>query len=219
MVRGSKEKMIWFTSDTHFWHKNIIRLSKRPFDTLHQMHEHFIQEWNKRVQPNETVYVLGDFSFSNKTMTQPIISCLNGHKILILGNHDRHAKKMIEMGFDEVHENMYIEIGNKQKVYLSHYPFHPMNTFVRHKQGDDHKVAINWPYDKVDMRYMHKRIVDDGKMWLLHGHVHNAWLQNGRQINVGVDVWDYKPVPHEKILQLIEKGPKFDGKTDDDYGD
>lgn len=208
--------MIWFTSDHHFWHKNIIRLSKRPFASLHEMHEHLIQEWNQRVKPQETVYVLGDFSFANKNMTEPIISRLVGKKIIVLGNHDRHAQKMLDMGFQEVHENHFIEIGNKQKVYLSHFPFHPMIGYQKTNEG---KVRTTYPYDKVDTRYMHKRMVDDGEAWLLHGHVHNAWTQNGRQINVGVDVWDFKPVSHEKILQLIEKGPKFDGKTNDDYGD
>lgn len=208
--------MIWFTSDPHYFHKNVIRLCKRPFNTLHEMHEHMIQEWNKRIHPSERVYVLGDFAFSGWTLTKQIVSRLNGYKILILGNHDLAAHKMLATGFQEVHENMYIEIGNKVKVYLSHYPFHPMIGYQKTNEG---KVRQTYPYDKVDTRYMHKRMVDDGNTWLLHGHVHNAWTQNGKQINVGVDVWDFKPVPHEKILQMIEKGPKFDGKSQDDYGD
>jgi calcineurin-like phosphoesterase family protein len=208
--------VIWFTSDPHYFHKNVIRMCKRPFATLHEMHEHMIQEWNKRVKSQEKVYCLGDFAFSGWTLTKTIVRRLNGHKILVLGNHDLAAHKMLATGFQEVHENHWIEIGNKQKVYLSHYPFHPMNAYGKYPDG---KVVLGYPYDKVDTRYMHKRMVDDGESWLLHGHVHNAWLQNGRQINVGVDVWDFKPVPHEKILQLIEKGPKFDGNSDTDYGD
>jgi calcineurin-like phosphoesterase family protein len=208
--------MIHFTSDNHFWHKNVIRLCNRPFAHLHDMHEHMIEEWNKRVRKaTDKIYVLGDFSFANGTMTRPILNRLNGHKILVLGNHDRHAKHMLDMGFQEVHENHYIEIGNKQKIFLSHYPFHPMTSYTKDPGG----VSTEYPYDKVDKRYMHKRIVDDGEMWLLHGHVHTAWTQNDRQINVGVDKWDFKPVPHEKILQMIEAGPKFEGNTTNDYGD
>jgi len=181
------------------------------------MHEHMIEEWNKRVRKStDKIYVLGDFSFANGTMTRPILDRLNGHKILVLGNHDRHAKHMLDMGFQEVHENIFIEIGNKQKVFLSHFPFHPMVTY---QKTNEDKVRTTYPYEKVDTRYMHKRIVDDGNMWLLHGHVHGAWKQNGRQINLGVDVWDFKPVPHEKILQMIEAGPQFEGKSKDDYGD
>jgi len=208
--------MIHFISDNHFWHKNIIRLCNRPFKNLHEMHEYMIQEWNKRVRPNEKIYVLGDFSFANKIMTKPILDRLLGYKILILGNHDSHAKKMLDMGFQEVHENMHIEIGNKKKIYLSHFPFHPM---IEYQKTTDGKVRTIYPYDKIDMRYMHKRMVDDGESYLLHGHVHTSWLQNGRQINVGVDVNDFKPVPHEKILEMMKAGPKFIGKTDGDYGD
>jgi calcineurin-like phosphoesterase family protein len=179
------------------------------------MHEHMIQEWNKRVKPNEKVYVLGDFAFSGWTLTKKIVDRLQGHKILILGNHDLAAHKMLATGFQEVHENIYIDIGAQQRVFLSHFPFHPMTSY----SNVEGVVTATYPWEKVDTRYMHKRIVDDGKMWLLHGHVHGAWKQNGRQINLGVDVWDFKPVPHEKILQMIEAGPKFEGKSKDDYGD
>jgi calcineurin-like phosphoesterase family protein len=207
--------MIWFSSDNHFFHKNICRLSNRPFGNLHEMHEFMIQEWNKRVKPNEKVYVLGDFAFSGWTLTKKIVDRLSGHKIIVLGNHDNAAHKMIASGFQEVYENTWIEIGNKQKVYLSHFPFHPMDEYKKDESG----VKISYPYEKVDKRYMHKRIVDDGNMWLIHGHVHTAWKQNGRQINVGVDQWDFKPVSHEKILQMIADGPKFEGETANDHGD
>lgn len=209
--------MVWFTSDNHFFHKNIIRLSKRPFSGMFEMHEHLIAEWNKRVKHNEIVYVLGDFSFSSVNMTKSIVSRLNGKKILITGNHDMAAHKMLAAGFDEVHENIYIHLGSeKQKFFLSHFPYHPM---VGYQKFNKDKVRINYPFEKVDQRYMHKRIVDDGTSWLLHGHVHGAWRQNGRQINVGVDVWDYVPVSHEKILKMVQEGPKFDGITKNDHGD
>ena len=90
-----------------------------------------------------------------------------------------------------------------------------MTDYHRTKNG----IIVKYPYEKVDTRYMHKRMVDDGESWLLHGHVHGSWKQNERQINVGVDVWDFKPVSHEKILQMIEAGPAFEGKSKDDYGD
>jgi len=174
-----------------------------------------IQEWNKRVKPTEHIYVLGDFSFSGWTMTKKIVARLNGYKIFIKGNHDPAAHKLIAAGFNEVHENEWIKLGD-QRVLLSHFPFHPMLNY--HKNSDGSVIA-----DDVDMsmdrRYLHKRIVDDGEQWLLHGHVHQHWKQNGRMINVGVDQWDFKPVPHDKILAMIEEGEKFDGKSKVDHGD
>lgn len=203
--------MIWFTSDAHYGHNNIIRLCNRPFNDLNSMHEFMIQEWNKRVKNSEQVYILGDFSFAGIKETTKIISQLKGYKILILGNHDRQAKKMLSMGFDEVHENIWIEIGT-QRLFLSHFPYHPMSAY--YKLTND-QVTIAYPQEQIDTRYLHKRMVDDGQSWLLHGHVHNAYRQNGRQINVGVDQWGFKPVPHEKILQMIKDGPKVGGNTGD----
>lgn len=191
--------MMWFTSDTHFFHNNIIRLSNRPFSGLAEMHEHFIDEWNKRVRPTEHVYVLGDFSFANVNMTRRIVDRLLGHKILIKGNHDPAAHKVLAMGFQEVHENIFIKMGN-QKVFLSHFPYHPMTRYQKNSDGSIISDANEGPMDK---RYLHKRIIDDGESWLLHGHVHGAWQRQGRQINVGVDVWNYKPVSHEKLLAVI----------------
>jgi calcineurin-like phosphoesterase family protein len=175
-----------------------------------EMHEYLIEQWNKRVKPTEKVYVLGDFSFGNVTMTKRILDRLLGHKILIKGNHDMTAHKMLAAGFDEVHENITERIGDKT-ILLSHFPYHPMEAYAK-VPGDTsmgESITMNLPTEKTDKRYLHKRIVDDGKLWLLHGHVHNAYKQNGRMINCGVDVWDYKPVGHEKILQMIEDGPKF----------
>lgn len=195
--------MIWFTADSHFFHKNVISHCNRPFDSILPMHEHMIEQWNKRVKPTEKIYVLGDFSFGSMTATYNVLSQLNGYKILIKGNHDRDANKMLKVGFQEVHENIFIYLPNGQQVFLSHFPYHPMNLYSKYENG---KVVQRFPFEKIDTRYLHKRIVDDGKHWLIHGHVHQAWKQNGRQINVGVDVHDFKPVSHEQIQSLIEAG-------------
>lgn len=51
------------------------------------------------------------------------------------------------------------------------------------------------------------RPVEDGS-WLLCGHVHEAWRQRGRMINVGVDAWGGRPVEEDTLCALIEAGPK-----------
>lgn len=66
-------------------------------------------------------------------------------------------------------------------------------------------VACHLPYrgDSHDQdRYVTHRPMDNGS-WRLHGHVHGRWQLRDRMINVGVDVWDYKPVAEERIAILI----------------
>ncbi len=58
-------------------------------------------------------------------------------------------------------------------------------------------------YDQDDDRFPEYRPIDNGKV-LLHGHVHERWLTNGKQINVGVDVWDYAPVSEQQVRNLLK---------------
>lgn len=79
----------FFTSDTHFGHANIIRLCNRPFQNVEEMNEVLIENWNKVVSKDDTVFHLGDFAFGGSSVWNSIIPRLNGHINLIIGNHDR----------------------------------------------------------------------------------------------------------------------------------
>lgn len=92
--------MIYFTSDLHLGHKNIIKLIDRPFANVEEMNEVFIHHWNQKIQNNDTVYILGDFTFKMSVLeAHNIIKQLHGHKILIKGNHDKNIDVSL---FDEV---------------------------------------------------------------------------------------------------------------------
>lgn len=80
--------MIYFTSDLHLGHANIINHCKRPFSSVDEMDERLISMWNARVQPNDTVYILGDLIFRSAAAPESYLSRLRGKKHLILGNHD-----------------------------------------------------------------------------------------------------------------------------------
>src|SRR5579862_8230519 len=87
-------QQIFFTSDHHFFHHNIIKYSKRGFSGLEEMHEHFIKCWNSVVGENDIIFHLGDIFYgreANDEKVKWIMSRLNGHKRLILGNHDAIA--------------------------------------------------------------------------------------------------------------------------------
>lgn len=100
------EKM-FFTSDTHFGHANIIKYCARPFASVQEMNRELLARWNAVVGPRDTVYHLGDFALGKESETPAFLRKLNGsRKILIRGNHDRNARQMLEAGFNEVHEKL-----------------------------------------------------------------------------------------------------------------
>ena len=112
--------MIFVTSDTHFYHNNIIRYDNLPFKNPEEMNEMIIAEWNKRVQPCDEVYHLGDVFFCGKEDAKAIMDRLNGTKHLIMGNHDKHGVKWFyDVGFETVSKHPIILDGY---VQLSHYP-------------------------------------------------------------------------------------------------
>ena len=82
---GSK---VYFTSDTHFYHSNIIGFCKRPFKNVEDMNETLIENWNRVVGQDDIVFHLGDFCLGGSHEWTKILNRLNGKIYLILGNHD-----------------------------------------------------------------------------------------------------------------------------------
>lgn len=77
---------VFFTSDTHFGHSNVIRYDKRPFRDVTEMNEALIKNWNRAVSPSDTVYHLGDVSILRPEKTREILYSLNGKIFLIRGD-------------------------------------------------------------------------------------------------------------------------------------
>jgi len=94
----------FFIADTHFGHKNIIDYENRPFSSAEDQDEKLIRNWNDTVKNDDEIFMLGDFALSNKERIKELVSMLNGYKILVLGNHDRHHSYSFwkESGFDIV---------------------------------------------------------------------------------------------------------------------
>lgn len=112
----------WFTSDTHFGHKNILEYEKeaRPFNSVEEMNETLISNWNDTVRPKDIVYHLGDFAFGKHNLH--IAGRLHGRKRLVLGNHDVYGCHLYLDYFEKLFGVMYWK-----RCVLSHIPVHTGN--------------------------------------------------------------------------------------------
>ena len=109
---------IFFTSDTHFFHTNIIKYCNRNFKSIEDMNEIFIQNWNSVINVNDEIYHLGDFGFGTIEKLLYIFSRLNGKKFLIKGNH---CDKSIKLPWEWVKD--YHEMTYKDTFFcMMHYP-------------------------------------------------------------------------------------------------
>lgn len=184
----------FFTSDTHFGHRNVIRYSHRPFcskPTSHlpeqpcafcdveAMNRALIERWNARVRSGDTVYHLGDFAMGLPATFAKYARALNGYKILVLGNHDRGFTAMGEIGFDQVH----------RKLVINHAG---CGVLLRHH-----------PQDDLDTK---------GFSIQFCGHVHEKWATRrtpagGLIVNVGVDQNDFRPITFEEAISRDKRPP------------
>lgn len=114
---------LFFTSDTHFGHDNIIKFCNRPFKDIKEMDDTIVSNWNRVVGKDDIVFHLGDFAFGGSQVWNNMISRLNGHIHLVVGNHDLKNIRQGYMGrFESVSTQLILNINNRL-VYLNHYPF------------------------------------------------------------------------------------------------
>lgn len=176
---------VWFTSDTHFSHANIMRFCGRPFESAEQMNEVLIRNWNETVPPDGIVFHLGDFCYGGSAEWTDIISRLNGKIYLVLGNHDM---KNIRQGymdkFEAVMQQMTIRV-NDQPIILNHNPF----------------LCYGGSYRDVWQLFGH---VHSGPLSKTGLDIPRLKVLFPLQYDVGVDNNDYRPVSFEEVKAKIE---------------
>ncbi len=201
----------WFTSDLHFGHKNIIKYCGRPFlkrspdvkcepdscvmvPDVEAMDEALVENWNRVVTPEDTVWNLGDAGFCiGAQKFWPLISRLNGKHHLVLGNHDalvRNAPQNVLVGTFASVSDGFVEIEVQgQGIVLCHYA----------------------------MRQWHHA---ERGVWHLFGHTHGGLRPYGKSVDVGVDnVHEilgtaaaqcralYRPVSFEEVKAFMDAQP------------
>ena len=176
---------VFFTSDTHFTHANIIRFCSRPFKNVEEMDETMIANWNRVVGENDIVFHLGDFCMGGSAKWTNVLNRLNGKIYLIIGNHDmKNLKQSCSDRFEKVAMQMYIEV-DKQKIYLNHCPF----------------LCYGGAYRDTWQLFGH-----------VHTNKNNTGIDAPRlemlfptQYDVGVDNNNFTPVSFEQVKAIIQK--------------
>lgn len=151
------------TSDLHFFHRNIIKYTNRPW-TYEEQTEELIERWNSRVGLLDDVYHLGDFAFlkhGEVTRLVEIIKQLNGNIHFIMGNHDDRsmfhtARDMEGMRHVAWVKDYYELRDGRNKVAMMHYP---LTIWNRSHHG----------------------------AWMLHGHTHGSFQGAGKIMDCGID--------------------------------
>lgn len=202
----------FLTSDTHFGHDAVLHFESRPFDSVEQMDHALIDNWNGVVGPDDEVWVLGDYALGDRERGLGYLSILNGTKYLVLGNHDRPS---VAMGYGYKHQRHYFEAGFEAVVDFARISLPPLT-----KRGPGLKVMLShYPYSgehgNMDNRHAQLRLRDLGQP-LVHGHVHGKWtIRTSREgtpmVNVGVERWNYTPVPALTVHHLIHQHWKGQG--------
>ena len=187
-IAKNDESNIWFISDTHFSHKNIIRYCNRPWnhgkdangevivtdEDVLDMDNEIVKRWNSVVRQNDIVWHLGDFAFGGKENAERVFPQLNGKINLVMGNHDHWKLKWYyDLGFHRVYDRKVII---NDFVILSHAPLQFLND--------------NTPFFNV------------------YGHIHNStiyqtWTKSS--CCVCVERHDYTPISWKTIKQKYEE--------------
>jgi len=178
---------MWFVSDTHFNHENILKFKRdddtpvRPgFEDVSHMNETMIDNWNRLVKPTDKVYHLGDVAFGRDASFEAIMRRLNGHKRLIMGNHDKFPIQVYARHFEKI--GSWRQFKDQRIPFICcHYPLHPSALSGR-------KTA-----------------------YCVHGHVHyrdvtmnDTKVPDERYINICVEKTNYSPIHLDELLMRMK---------------
>ena len=201
------DEKIWFTSDCHFGHRNILNFCERPFENTKEMEKAIIENWNRVVKPNEKVFCLGDFSwFHSRHEIKKIVNKLNGEIYMILGNHDKKEA---------------FELCDAEKLYICSDITY---LYLRPETNDsDNRFETNC-YTVVLSHFPQLCYSQSEKnnTYNFFGHIHSRKNQpmiefdepikllKRQQYDVGADRHDYTPIDFFDVLKEIEEYPYWD---------
>lgn len=195
---------LFFTSDTHYAHKNICRGVTewkdaeditRDFKTLEEMNQTIVDNINNIVKEDDILIHCGDWSFGGIDKIWEFrkqIKCKNIH--LILGNHDEHILK---------------NKLNTQSLFSS------VQHYLDLKVDVQTSLVEKWNIpEKYNFICMHYPIISWENMnkgvYHLFGHVHlpsNKRIMEGKAMDIGMDGNNLKPLEYIEIVNLLKNNP------------
>lgn len=189
---------IFYTSDLHFGHQKIAEI--RGFDNVTDHDQAIINAWEDTVRPDDEVWVLGDLCLSKSALPLALdrIRSLPGTKHLVFGNHD--AGHPLHKRAHRFHD-----------VYLQ--AFDTVQSAATHRVGGERVILSHFPYSgdhTTEERYPEWRPIDAGQP-IIHGHTHSGnklsrTPSGTRQVHVGVDAWNLKPVSVAEVEWVLGLG-------------
>lgn len=196
------QQNIWFTSDMHFGHRNVIRFCSRPYTDEKHMGQELIKNWNDTVKPNDFIFSLGDFSWwTDRHGVKKLVEQLRGMKYFLPGNHCKEGMyELIDSPtFHECSDTvvLYIRPSDENdprfggvkcfEIVLNHYPL------------------LTWSH------------VDYQNCYQFFGHIHSKAgqpmmefgellnIREGKQYDVGCDRHDWKPINLFEAIKLCKE--------------
>ncbi len=176
---------IYVIGDQHFFHSNIINYTRKEFSDVLEMNQHIIKQHNETVGKDAIVIFLGDFCFKNSYIKEAL-SQMNGHKYLILGNHDSVdlVKHYPSLGF----ESVFVMPIKMDDIYLSHEPL---------IEGEKDNLQFNLIVNEFQ-KSIHKLNY--------HGHIHDKLsFFSDNYKNVACETIDYRPLLIGKTVEIEEE--------------
>jgi calcineurin-like phosphoesterase family protein len=183
---------IFFTSDFHIGHHNVIKFDGRPFENVDEMHNTLIERWNSVVTDNDIVYYLGDLSFGRDELTKWFVSQLKGEIIFILGNHDKLKDIQKLDRFSRIHE-----YGTEIFIKDDELPFAKRNS------GYQQIILSHYPILSWNKGHHGS--------WHLHGHCHQNLSKSfpdyyaRKVIDVGCNGHNYTPLSYSDVKKIMSE--------------
>lgn len=173
---------IWFISDTHFGHANMLNFMRedgtpvRPgFKDVDHMDEVMIANWNRMVKPEDKIYHLGDVGMRSDVLKR-VLPRLNGKKRLILGNHDNQDANFYSQYFQKIASWRHFT-DNGVALICTHFPLHHMSFLGRY----------------------------EGRCLNVHGHIHARVINDSKYKNVCVEQIEYTPINYDDLIAAARR--------------